>query len=412
MKTIYFPFLLVLFSALSGIAQVTCDIKNHENSSIRSHSDNQIGIYGNLINDGEFTENGDTSEVGFYNNDNPLTISGNNAPEFANLIVDVNQNINLEINTIVTTGVFFVNGNVVTPRSSPETSLDLVNTDLYVNEGDDTHVDGYTSYTGNDQYLFPVGDAFRLRPISVQATAAENTSKAGYFFENPDTPSTFPTNFDRSQKENEIAFVSPVEFWDLDGNKTTRATLTWDPMSNISDLVVDNDITELIVVGWSKEEEQWVNLGNANTSGDILNGKITSGFFNPDDYEVLTIAGTEILDSNEELVFFNAVSSDENGENDYFKIQGINKYPNNTLKIFNRWGVVVYSKDGYNDPDPQGTGNSEFGSFDVFTGKSNGRATIKPNELLPVGTYYYILDYEVGPQGGRKCKSGYLYVNR
>ncbi len=411
MKTIYFAPLLILFSALSGIAQVTCDIKNHENSSIRSHSDSQIGIYGNLINDGEFSENGDTSEVGFYNNDNQLTISGENAPEFANLIVDVNQNINLEVNAVVTTGVFFVNGNVITPRNSPEVSLDLVDTDLYVNEGDDTHVDGYTSYTGNEQYLFPVGDAFRLRPISVQATAAENTSKAAYFFENADAPSTFSTNFDRNTKENSIAFVSPVEFWDLDGDKTTRATLTWDPLSNISDLVNENDISELIVVGWSKEEQQWVNLGNANATGDILNGEIISDFFNPDDFEVLTIAGTEILDSNEELIFFNAVSSDENGENDYFKIQGINRFPNNTLKIFNRWGVVVYSKEGYTDPDPQGNGTADFGSFDVFTGKSNGRATIKPNELLPVGTYFYVLNYEANGQGN-KCKSGYLYVNR
>ncbi len=411
MKTIYLASLLILFSALSGMAQVTCDIKNHENSSIRTHSDSQIGIYGNLVNDGEFTENGDTSEVGFYNNDNPLSISGDNTPEFANLIVDVNQNINLDVNAVVTTGVFFVNGNVITPRNSPEVSLDLVDTDLYVNEGDLTHIDGYNSYTGNEQYLFPVGDALRLRPISVQATAAENTSKAAYFFENPDIPSTFSTNFDRNTKENTIAFVSPVEFWDLDGNRTTRATLTWDPLSNISDLINENDISELIVVGWSKEEQQWINLGNANATGDILNGEIISDFFNPDDFEVLTIAGTEVLDSNEELIFFNAVSSDENGENDYFKIQGINRFPNNTLKIFNRWGVVVYSRDGYTDPDPQGTGTADFGSFDVFTGKSNGRATIKPNELLPVGTYFYVLNYE-SSQGGNKCKSGYLYVNR
>ncbi len=399
-----------MFSALSGQTLNTCDIKNHNGSTIQTHGSSQLGIYGNLINDGEFTENGNTSEVGFYNDTNSLTISGENAPKFANLIVNVSQDINLEVNSIVNTGILFVDGNIVTPRSTPQVSIDLVDTDIYINEGDDTHVDGYNSYTGSEQYLFPVGDAFRLRPISVQAAAAENTSRAAYFFENPDTPSAFATNFDRNEKKDEIAFVTPVEFWDLDGNRTTRATLTWDAMSNIGDLVNENNITELIVVGWSKADQQWVNLGNTSTNGTVLNGEITSDLFNPDDFEIITIGGTTVREIREELTIFSALSSDSNGKNDYFKIEGINNFPDNTLKIYNRWGVLVYSKEGYTDPNPLSTDDNNFNDFDVFTGKSNGRATINTNDLLPVGTYFYILDYQTA--SGHKCKSGYLYVNR
>ena len=34
---------------------------------------------------------------------------------------------------------------------------------------------------------------------------------------------------------------------------------------------------------------------------------------------------------------FNGMSPGDDGVNDYFKVAGIEKYPNNTVKIFNRW---------------------------------------------------------------------------
>ena len=40
-------------------------------------------------------------------------------------------------------------------------------------------------------------------------------------------------------------------------------------------------------------------------------------------------------------------SPNDDGKNDYFIIHGIESYPQNNLKIFNRWGNIVYQKDGY-----------------------------------------------------------------
>ena len=81
------------------------------------------------------------------------------------------------------------------------------------------------------------------------------------------------------------------------------------------------------------------------------------------------------------------------GDNDTFTIQGIEQFPNNELAIFNRWGVEVYRKKGYDNS---------------WGGISEGRATIAKGEELPVGTYYYVL--KLG--SGQKDRAGYLYINR
>ncbi|MFS4417967.1 gliding motility-associated C-terminal domain-containing protein [Maribacter sp. 2307ULW6-5] len=81
-----------------------------------------------------------------------------------------------------------------------------------------------------------------------------------------------------------------------------------------------------------------------------------------------------------------------------FRIINIEQFPNNTVRIYNRWGVLVFEAEGYDNQNK------------AFTGISNGRATIQKNEELPVGVYFYVIDYENNGEG--KSLSGYLYVNR
>lgn len=96
---------------------------------------------------------------------------------------------------------------------------------------------------------------------------------------------------------------------------------------------------------------------------------------------------------------FNGITPNEDGLNDFFQIEGIENYPNNTLKIYNRWGVLVYQTENY------GQGNN------LFFGISDGRATIKKNKELPSGTYFYILTIS-GENPGKPEYTGYLYINR
>jgi len=71
--------------------------------------------------------------------------------------------------------------------------------------------------------------------------------------------------------------------------------------------------------------------------------------------------------------------------NDYFKIEGLEAYPENELKIFNRFGKLLYEKAGYD--------NSWGGEVD--------------GEILPNGTYFYILSDGKGGQ-----HSGFINIQR
>ncbi|MFC4389719.1 PKD domain-containing protein [Flavobacterium quisquiliarum] len=86
------------------------------------------------------------------------------------------------------------------------------------------------------------------------------------------------------------------------------------------------------------------------------------------------------------LKIYNEFSPNDDGTNDFFYIDCIDRYPNNQLEIFNRWGNLVYYKKGYNN---------------TWDGKADGSA-----KTLPEGTYFYILDLG----DGSKKTSGWVYL--
>ena len=93
------------------------------------------------------------------------------------------------------------------------------------------------------------------------------------------------------------------------------------------------------------------------------------------------------------LNVYNEFSPNGDGVNETFTIDCISRYPSNVLKVYNRWGNLVFEQRGYtNDWD----------------GTSSGRATINKGELLPVGTYYYVLDLG----NGSEPRTDWLYINR
>jgi gliding motility-associated-like protein len=102
------------------------------------------------------------------------------------------------------------------------------------------------------------------------------------------------------------------------------------------------------------------------------------------------------------IKIWNAVSPNNDGKNDIFYLEGIECYPINTVEIFNRWGVKVFETNGYDNISR------------VFSGYSDGRSTISRNEMLPTGTYFYVLKYEFSYDGvnGKQIidKAGYLYI--
>ncbi|MHA7060113.1 gliding motility-associated C-terminal domain-containing protein, partial [Aquimarina sp. M1] len=105
-----------------------------------------------------------------------------------------------------------------------------------------------------------------------------------------------------------------------------------------------------------------------------------------------------IVPSGEDVIIYSGISPNGDGINDEFIIRGIEDLEN-TLEIYNRWGVKVFSANNYGSND------------NLFRGISNGRSTISANNELPVGTYYYVIQYVID-SGERKNKAGYLYINK
>jgi gliding motility-associated-like protein len=73
---------------------------------------------------------------------------------------------------------------------------------------------------------------------------------------------------------------------------------------------------------------------------------------------------------NDELVFYNTFTPNNDGSNDTWYIGNIYKYPNNKLEIYNRNGKIVYKASAY---------------LNTWDGKAF-------SETLPEGTYFYVLD--------------------
>nr|WP_321413172.1 gliding motility-associated C-terminal domain-containing protein [uncultured Allomuricauda sp.] len=149
--------------------------------------------------------------------------------------------------------------------------------------------------------------------------------------------------------------------------------------------------------------EQEIDLGtdpnNSDTDGDTINDgqevNDKTDPLNPCD----SFGGTPPSDVMCDIEIGNTIiSADNDGVNDFFTITNIEAFPNNVVQIFNRWGVIVFETTGYDN------------ASNVFSGISEGRATLQKGEQLPAGVYFYIIKYANGTRGN--TRSGYLYINR
>ncbi|PKP17348.1 MAG: hypothetical protein CVU07_04345, partial [Bacteroidetes bacterium HGW-Bacteroidetes-23] len=134
----------------------------------------------------------------------------------------------------------------------------------------------------------------------------------------------------------------------------------------------------------------------------ILQYQITEGDC-PRVYEVtMNVNDDCLVFPCDAIVIHNAFSPNGDALNQYFSIENIENtecYTSNTVEIYNRWGVLVYEVQNYNNNDRR------------FEGISEGRATLNKNAELPTGTYFYIINYTT-PEGNVENKSGYLYLTR
>ncbi|AEH01005.1 gliding motility-associated C-terminal domain-containing protein [Lacinutrix sp. 5H-3-7-4] len=192
--------------------------------------------------------------------------------------------------------------------------------------------------------------------------------------------------------------ITPTLEWsngDCDGDGVTNEDEVLDGTdpNNACDFDFESQDIDTVSDNWLNADCDCDGAGDGFSNGEELSDNNNNGI--PDYAE----CNNGNPDAEDGLNIFDIMTPNGDGDNDVFVISGIENYPNNTLQIYNRWGVEVYNVDGY------GSGNN------FFRGVSEGRVTIKKDENLPVGTYYYVLTY-VNDDGKTIQKAGPLYINR
>jgi len=384
---------IILFLLLSVIGFSQANISEgmfvDTDGIIQMHEDAQLGIHTHLENNGTFNEN--LGFTGFYHDTDILTVFGTQRPIFNNVDVAVVNNLEL-YNSVGVTGDFrFLEGKVITPRDQIDISLDYINYGGHLGEDNPTHVDGYTSVIWQNEFIFPIGDEDKFRPMILPNQSSTAFFEGAYFRDDPEAiiteNSLIGNSFERTEKIYFVENISEWEFWDLNGSLSTQVTLTWDNDSNINQITQDLD--RLIVVGWSFENERWESLGNAYYEGNFNSGKITSVNFTPNNYEIITFGAVRNQSNN----FYISPNNDEYNQTVVF--DELEEYEQGSLKVFNRWGNIVFESADYQND---------------FDGTSNGRATILKDRKLPDGTYFY--EFEFGNETFENLMQGWIYISR
>lgn len=123
---------------------------------------------------------------------------------------------------------------------------------------------------------------------------------------------------------------------------------------------------------------------NGKNAGSNTNNYVTSALNNGDIVTCIASSSTQCsvpVTSNPisetvlpplQITAPNTFTPNGDGINDLWIIAGLNTYPNSTVTIYNRYGILLYFSKGYIKP---------------WDGTDNGKE-------LPVGTYYYIIELD------------------
>ena len=135
-------------------------------------------------------------------------------------------------------------------------------------------------------------------------------------------------------------------------------------------------------------------LWSNNTTGSEING-LTAAVYSVTvtDQNGCSKKLTSIVsDTCSDIIIPDVITPNGDGVNDKWVVGGLQKYPGNTVQIFDKWGDVVYEKSNYSD-------------------EWNGQG--KNGNLLPSGTYFYLIKLNAtNVNGGKNSMTGPVLIKR
>lgn len=126
-------------------------------------------------------------------------------------------------------------------------------------------------------------------------------------------------------------------------------------------------VTANITGGTSPYSIEWNTGSTAATLSDITTGEYT---ISVTDQKGCIVQDNVFVTEKCNPIVFNTISPNGDGINDFWVIPDIESFPDNEVRIYNRWGEVVFEADGY---------------LNTWSGSASSG---KP---LPAAAYYYVV---------------------
>ncbi|MBT1697903.1 gliding motility-associated C-terminal domain-containing protein [Fulvivirgaceae bacterium PWU4] len=335
------------------------------NGTIVNNGDMQIG--GAWINknqydagQGQITFNSSLPQVINHNDQSfsKLTISGGGEKIFqANITIE--NELNLSEGILVSANnasIIFNSGAAVTGGS------------------DQAHIVGTVYHQGTGSKTFPLGNGTLYLPVTltnIEGSSAE-VGISGYELNGTTLRYTEPLNA-----------VSRSRYWKIDLVSGSLATAKIILPLRDEDIVTN--LEKAVVTQSDGVASPFRSLGKTSSpSNDFIT---SSGAV------MLPFVAIGTVEDDGSIFVYNAVSPNSTDHlNSFLRIENIERFPSNKVRIFNRWGDKVFEMTGYDNQQH------------IFTGKKN----IGGEEDLPEGTYYY----EVDRNNGAALVNGYLSLKR
>ena len=248
---------------------------------------------------------------------------------------------------------------VFAPPASGKVEIDIVN-------GVFTYTPD-TDFIGNDQFDYQICDETGYCDIAtVFITVTGTINNRPVAIDDYDTTSVGVSIF--------IPVL--VNDYDPDGDPLT-VSLCGEPLNGI--VVVQDDNTIL----YQTEE------GTSATYDEFCYKICDDG--NPALCDSAMVYITILPDTtSRDIVIYNTITPDNDGQNDYWYIENIDYYEDNEIVIFNRWGDEIINFKGYNNSSVRWDGKNKDGND------------------LPDGVYYYIID--LNDDNNIEPYKGWIYI--
>ncbi len=399
MKRLLNIFLILFISKALSQSTVRSEITILKDTKVFVSDNFVIESNGVVLNNGELifksnlTNNGvlsytlnDTSGLVKFEGVNQQVL-GTSTPVFYNLLFNNTTTI-IKNNLQIDNEINFTHG-IVNTRDN-DAVIFFNEQATHTNVSNLSFIDGTVLKKGSSDFIFPIGGGNNYRYLTIENMNADNSFSSSYFFNNSNLK--YPHN----KKDDVIKFIDTKEYWELkriDGDDYVIIELSRSPLTSSAE-IMNEDLKNLHIVRWDNEEKYWVNESGIinETNNSIKTISKVSGY----GIYALAIVNSDLI-LPDDVVIYNNLTPNDDGINDTFLISGIEKYPDNSVKVFNRWGNLVYEIEGYNNKDK------------VFKGIANKGGSFNDSEILPSGTYYYVLTYTVNGKNLRRIE--YLYIN-